>query len=755
MGWGSTGRAGICSACVNWLPRGRRDGACRRCGRTCRLNTDDLCRPCLLEIRSNDLDWVVAELQGRTSTPRGLQLALLLDIPLVAGHPMRGQGPPRRRQAGTLPTWLRHRLPQPPGDDVRVCPPQTSGQLVLLRARRSFTLADPQRIRDRVLPGFAEVEQRIRAIRDERGLSRSWCSLTVNMARLALAGRDPDERQVREEDLDQIPTQRRHLKEALRAVGLLRLRIEPPGPFHARYPFRSCEHCLAWSGHGRRFCTPCLVWNRIYRNQVSTCGRCQRTLPLKDGQCRFCLLVLAEDLLGEGPVEQLWFGGAGFAPVLNTRLGPKRFNGTRKASAQARANAQRRAARRVSDHLVDPGQLLLIDDLRRDWDRVRRSPLPALTEQAQHLIDEFDELGRVGGWVTGTRERNLRTLRLALAWLGAAAPLREVDIGAIAAANGFEGKRAAQFLDAKGLLISAARVDPDQAGVERIVATLPPHFIPEVTAWITVLRGQGRRTAPAKDWAVIRQYLGYMAPVLRDWGQQIDSLRAISSDDIQAQFKTHNGSIHSLHTALRSLFRALRRQRLIFRDPTRNISLTHPERLPVSLPSDRLRGLIDNAEGSAAKLVVALLAIHALHCTEVIHLKLDDINRSTGRMIIRRRGGRLHTVILDELTLGLIATWIRERSKRWPISTNPHLLVSQVTATDNRRPPVTKYFIWKATTQLGFNPTQLRADRILNEALHTEDPVHLMQVFGCSAATAMKYLHAAHPARFIDDPTAP
>jgi hypothetical protein len=58
----------------------------------------------------------------------------------------------------------------------------------------------------------------------------------------------------------------------------------------------------------------------------------------------------------------------------------------------------------------------------------------------------------------------------------------------------------------------------------------------------------------------------------------------------------------------------------------------------------------------------------------------------------------------------------------WPTSTNPYLLVSQITAMDNRRPPVTKYFIWKTTTQLGFNATELRADRILDEALHTEDP---------------------------------
>jgi len=46
---------------------------------------------------------------------------------------------------------------------------------------------------------------------------------------------------------------------------------------------------------------------------------------------------------------------------------------------------------------------------------------------------------------------------------------------------------------------------------------------------------------------------------------------------------------------------------------------------------------------------------------------------------------------------------------------------------------------------LGITPSQLRADRILDEARHTADPV--MRVFGISDTTAMKYLYTAHPER--------
>ena len=48
---------------------------------------------------------------------------------------------------------------------------------------------------------------------------------------------------------------------------------------------------------------------------------------------------------------------------------------------------------------------------------------------------------------------------------------------------------------------------------------------------------------------------------------------------------------------------------------------------------------------------------------------------------------------------------------------------------------------------LGLSPAKLRQDRILDEASHTADPVHLMRVFGISAKPAMTYVQAAHPER--------
>jgi hypothetical protein len=50
--------------------------------------------------------------------------------------------------------------------------------------------------------------------------------------------------------------------------------------------------------------------------------------------------------------------------------------------------------------------------------------------------------------------------------------------------------------------------------------------------------------------------------------------------------------------------------------------------------------------------------------------------------------GRRHTVYLDELTHALAIEWTRERHRLWPLAANPYLLVSQVTAADQTRPPV-------------------------------------------------------------------
>jgi hypothetical protein len=105
----------------------------------------------------------------------------------------------------------------------------------------------------------------------------------------------------------------------------------------------------------------------------------------------------------------------------------------------------------------------------------------------------------------------------------------------------------------------------------------------------------------------------------------------------------------------------------------------------------------------------------------------------------------VHTAYLDTLTLGFLDVWLREGRDRWSRTPNPHLLITQQTATDIV--PVSDTFLRHCFAAVQITATRLREDRIMDEARHTADPVHLMRLFGISDTTAMKYVYAAHPDR--------
>ncbi|MFV0131739.1 hypothetical protein ACLGIH_00335 [Streptomyces sp. HMX87] len=126
-------------------------------------------------------------------------------------------------------------------------------------------------------------------------------------------------------------------------------------------------------------------------------------------------------------------------------------------------------------------------------------------------------------------------------------------------------------------------------------------------------------------------------PVLQKWGKRIDSLRKITPKDVDDAVTARTGNpAHGVHGALRSLFRALKRERVIFQDPARNVSATYANRAPRRIPSDCLAGMLDRVPTTMAKAVVALVAIHALGSTGIRRLQLTHLNRSGGRLVARR-----------------------------------------------------------------------------------------------------------------------
>ena len=753
LGWGEKPQYADCRACSTWRQLHPDRAPCRRCGHDSHVNTDGLCRLCLLNIRLHDPEWIAHQPGGRPS-----QLMLILPgdrLPTAQplDRPLRGRAPDRTRPR-SWPGQVRI-ASAGPVDDPRICPPAIPGQLLLFRMRRQLTDAHARRIKDRDLAGYDRLRETAIALAAGRGLTTAWWRGTCLMLRLALAIREADgDDQIPEEALDDLPRFRNPVADVLRHAGLTSAgALLPRRGARAvvpRSPQRSCEHCDCWGV--RKICEGCSSW-RHPGHLVGDCTRCGREgIPLLDGLCRACCLHIDQ----HGPETreqawtQLWFGGE-LAPRLALRSGTLGYVVPHQ-KGRARAAARRPPGPPVSPHLAVPGQAVLFD-ARRDWSCIAvgsLDQLPSLTPAAQALLAGFREHARARGWEEEVRRLAARSLRIVLAWVGADTPVHEADIRGIPADRpGTSARRMLQFLASRNLIIPdpARETDPHEQAIEHRLRGLPAGIAGELRRWVLVLRGEGRRQHQQMAFETIRKYLSYLYPVLTAWSGRVTSLREITPDDIRHVLRQRPGQpAQDLATALRSLFRALKQERLIFRDPTRGISVPSVVRLPVPIATDRLRGLIDRADGPMAQLTVALVAIHGLGKREVPRLLLADLDLPGGRLLVRRNLA-LHTVYLDNLTRAHAIAWLRERHRRWPATANPHLLISQQTAAMDTLPPVSSMVMNDIFRPLGLTPSGLRQDRLLDEARHTADPVHLMRVFGISDTTAMKYVYAAHPER--------
>ncbi|MFJ5150394.1 hypothetical protein ACIQCF_02225 [Streptomyces sp. NPDC088353] len=100
------------------------------------------------------------------------------------------------------------------------------------------------------------------------------------------------------------------------------------------------------------------------------------------------------------------------------------------------------------------------------------------------------------------------------------------------------------------------------------------------------------------------------------------------------------------------------------------------------------------------------MAVYAVRPKQVAEIRLDDLNRSTGRLRIRRPNRLDHEIYLDDFALQHVKDWLIERHQRWPLSTNPYLIVSPITALHVDRPAVGPSNFKALRDRIGINPTQ-------------------------------------------------
>ncbi|MFJ9460803.1 hypothetical protein ACIRST_37760 [Kitasatospora sp. NPDC101447] len=710
----------------------------------------------MLAVRlGQDDEWAWAELRGsELPVGRPRQLALRLSgVGLPDARPVRAKGGPRTRC--DVPAWLRARWPEPVRDDPALCPPQVPGQLGLFPTLpRTFAATDGARLHDRDIPDLSRVFAELERMARQREVGSYWLIRTRPLARLALAAREPGEHTVRAEALRDLPALRPTIGEALRRAGLLAgpasRRIVAPG----QLTHGSCEHCLAWANDRRRLCTSCANWQLpSLHPDRGACSRCHRFLPIADGMCRFCKIVTAESKVDAAGAamsggDQLWFAGR-LAPALAV------VHSGRTDASHGRFDLKRRLARAAADdpapspHQIDPVQLELFPTPDRDWSRLTGTTAPGLTPEAAAMVDDFTAYIRSRGWSTEAFSGTVRTLRVITGHLGASAPVYEADVRALASLHpNLHGHRLLQYLRDRDLLVPLPRTTSTLvARARRTAAALPGDFAPAAQRWIDVLQGQGNKESWARTPKTIDNYLDAAAPVLTAWhAAGLHGPREVTKEHIEAALEPlASDHARRVHPAVRSFFRALRRERLVFRDPARAVSLTAARPLPVNLPSDRLAGILDQLPDTRSRLIVALVAVHALFPHQVAHLRLADLNRSTARQRVRRPRRLDHVLYLDSLLMNLTTAWIRERHQRWPDSTNPYLIVSRQPAIDTTGPVISAGVLQKPFRTVRLTAQSLRTDRILDEARHSADPVRLMRLFGLANITATRYVFAAHP----------
>jgi hypothetical protein len=138
-------------------------------------------------------------------------------------------------------------------------------------------------------------------------------------------------------------------------------------------------------------------------------------------------------------------------------------------------------------------------------------------------------------------------------------------------------------------------------------------------------------------------YFGRARPHLLAWSTR-GQLREVSEDDVRAvldQLRGHR--LAGTFVALRSLFRFARRHRLIFADPTRRLHIGHtaPTRAPLPMTDTQIGAVAHTAVTPAQRLVVALVAVHAVRAAADRELTLGDVDLSGRRITLAGHSQRL------------------------------------------------------------------------------------------------------------------
>jgi integrase len=141
-------------------------------------------------------------------------------------------------------------------------------------------------------------------------------------------------------------------------------------------------------------------------------------------------------------------------------------------------------------------------------------------------------------------------------------------------------------------------------------------------------------------------------PVLLDWSARQEHLREITRNDVTAGITgLQSRERQTTVVALRSLFSWAKKQGIIFRNPTAHIRLGQVAYgIPQPLTPEQIAPSIQAAHGRHLRLAIALAAIHAARHSDIVKLRLDDVDLGNRRLSLNGRSRPL-----DELTYQLLS----------------------------------------------------------------------------------------------------
>lgn len=503
----------------------------------------------------------------------------------------------------------------------------------------------------------------------------------------------------------------------------------------------SCLDCLAWGVTQRNGwrCEACRGWFKRFGDAQQACGCCQRMVVVNQrGYCRLCCRQVTFMRLPNQSLNIATANRAGQQLFLADMLRQK-HDRLRYAQALRAAINTRPCRVPPLSYPVSWRQLLLFDaeDTLRDYaaGRVNGFPDPPLPDLAADLRQALLDHAAGHGW----RDHLIMRVDLAIRVLlgtqhtpGAAITVSQIT--ALARGLGHRGARSiCEVLAAAGMLTDD-RPPPLHHWFTSRSQGLPEPMLSELSRWLDIMRDGSTsppRRRPRNPRGIYTQLAG-IVPAAHLWAAAgHTSLRTITIDDLHAVLpQDPSGRVLTIR-GLRSLFRILKEHRITFTNPAARLRAPTQQPIqPLPINIDPVREALDSDNPARAALA-ALLAFHAPRSRELRALLLTDV-----------RDGRLHlpnrTVLLAAPAHARLRRWLDERARRWPNTSNPHLFISQHTAV--RTTPITN--VWINST-LGMPATQIRDDRILNEAIATRgDARRLSDLFGLDIASTARYTQA-------------